>query len=288
MMNSSLMMPSTELKRMSDDVVFLSRDELGLARPNSISRRVNFNSGGVMVHWGGPAQGVTTLSQAVKKWKSWQLYHMNTKGWADIAYNMGFWRNYVFAGRGAAVRSAANGTSDANTRYAAVAWIGGQGEMLNELDYRTLGTIVEELRKIHVGNEVRPHSAVRQTTCPGPDLKAWALSANNSTNLGARPLPPISRPTPTQQGWTEKLVNNLPTRSRRTDLGRVDTYDARIQGLLTAVGYLPLQKNINDRGQLDGKFGPSTEQSVQRFQRSNGLAPDGVVGPKTWAELLGA
>jgi peptidoglycan hydrolase-like protein with peptidoglycan-binding domain len=37
---------------------------------------------------------------------------------------------------------------------------------------------------------------------------------------------------------------------------------------------------------LNSNFGPVTEQRVRAFQRKAGLAPDGVVGPKTHAALL--
>lgn len=32
-------------------------------------------------------------------------------------------------------------------------------------------------------------------------------------------------------------------------------------------------------------FGPKTEAAVREFQRSKGMVPDGIVGPKTWAAL---
>lgn len=38
---------------------------------------------------------------------------------------------------------------------------------------------------------------------------------------------------------------------------------------------------------VDGKYGPETRQKVEAFQRSAGLAADGVVGPNTWAALVG-
>ena len=41
-----------------------------------------------------------------------------------------------------------------------------------------------------------------------------------------------------------------------------------------------------DPGSLDGKVGPRTRQAIKDFQKSKGLVPDGVVGPKTW-NLLG-
>lgn len=39
--------------------------------------------------------------------------------------------------------------------------------------------------------------------------------------------------------------------------------------------------------QIDGKFGPTTLWHVQRYQRTNGLECDGIVGPATWRRLLG-
>ncbi len=40
-----------------------------------------------------------------------------------------------------------------------------------------------------------------------------------------------------------------------------------------------------DPGSFDGKIGPRTRQAIKDFQKSKGLVPDGVVGPKTWANL---
>lgn len=37
--------------------------------------------------------------------------------------------------------------------------------------------------------------------------------------------------------------------------------------------------------QLDGLFGPSTEEAVKEFQRIFNLNPDGIVGPSTWYQL---
>jgi peptidoglycan hydrolase-like protein with peptidoglycan-binding domain len=36
---------------------------------------------------------------------------------------------------------------------------------------------------------------------------------------------------------------------------------------------------------VDGYFGPGTEQAIRDFQRNAGLEVDGLVGPHTWSTL---
>lgn len=50
-----------------------------------------------------------------------------------------------------------------------------------------------------------------------------------------------------------------------------------------------LQTMLNGHGfysaEIDGDFGPVTKTAVEEFQTTAGLVSDGIVGPKTWAEL---
>jgi peptidoglycan hydrolase-like protein with peptidoglycan-binding domain len=45
-----------------------------------------------------------------------------------------------------------------------------------------------------------------------------------------------------------------------------------------------LQRLLGMDGNVD-VFGPKTESAMREFQRSHGLVPDGIVGPKSWAAL---
>jgi peptidoglycan hydrolase-like protein with peptidoglycan-binding domain len=40
-----------------------------------------------------------------------------------------------------------------------------------------------------------------------------------------------------------------------------------------------------DVSDIDGNFGPKTQDAVKSFQQGNNLTPDGVVGPVTWQAL---
>ena len=289
---------------MTPEIIFLSRAELGLRDPRSISRNIDPSRGGVMGHWGGGPQRITTLDAAVARWQAWQWQHMapgglgTQNGAVDVGYNLGFWDKYVFAGRGQGVRSGANGTNDANFRFVSAVWIGGSGETPTDQDKFTFVHIVKMLRDNGAGLEVKPHSLVRPTACPGDDWRRFIAPLDGNKDIIDEPIKPAPEPTPPrpprprppQPTWTETLVNNLPTRQRRTNLSTEDRFDGRIQGLLAEAGVLDVDTNTVRRGgvrRFDRKFGPSTDQAVRRFQRGANITVDGIVGPQTWTKLLG-
>jgi hypothetical protein len=59
------------------------------------------------------------------------------------------------------------------------------------------------------------------------------------------------------------------------------SYVVKWQQILADAGYLS-----ND--EIDGIFGPVTHKATVEYQSDKGLAPDGIVGPRTWATGRGA
>lgn len=159
---------------------FVSRSAAGLRAPRSVSRNINPSRGGVAFHYGGPAQKLDNHSDCIVRWRNWQAFHMN-KGWSDIAYTGGVCQHgYAFAGRGAGVRTAANGTNDGNSRFYAICWLGGDGEQPTVAALNAYDWWVKELRdKGGAGREVRAHRYFKSTGCPGDFLEAHAAKLHN-------------------------------------------------------------------------------------------------------------
>ena len=107
-----------------------------------------------------------------------QRFHMEVRGWLDVAYNHVFCRHgYVFVGRGFGFRSAANGTKLANDRYFAVCFLGddtaGRADV-TPAAYEALGELLRSYdRRIPAVLRVRPHSDFVATPCPGKELSAY-------------------------------------------------------------------------------------------------------------------
>ncbi len=101
-------------------------------------------------------------------------------------------------------------------------------------------------------------ATARCTTAPSTQLAALAYAGQP-----AAPAP----------NWTETLMQTLPTIGQGTTGEDVRT----LQGALVA---------RHQAVTVDGAFGPATRTALETFQRSAGLAADGIAGPATWPRLL--
>jgi hypothetical protein len=117
-----------------------------------------------------------------------QDYHMDAKGWADIAYSTITCRHgTVFVGRGYGVRTAAQGTDAGNDQsYAHCAMIGPLDEVTEELK-DSLRWVVQEYERQGSGTRRWTHSDWHSTSCCGPALIPW-------THLGMPDEIPVAPP----------------------------------------------------------------------------------------------
>lgn len=116
------------------------------------------------------------------------------------------------------------------------------------------------------------HKYFANTQCPGPYLEARFpdIAAKVNARLGV-----ASETVPVK---TEAPANaNLPELSKGSSGDSVKA----LQILLIGYGF-----SCGECG-ADADFGSATRTAVVAYQLKNGLDADGIVGPKTWAKLLG-
>lgn len=118
------------------------------------------------------------------------------------------------------------------------------------------------------------HKYFANTQCPGPYLEARFpdIAAQVNARLGVEDKPvekPVEVKAPANTG--------LPELSKGSSGDSVKA----LQILLIGYGF-----SCGECG-ADGDFGSATRTAVVTFQLKNGLVADGIVGPKTWAKLLG-
>jgi hypothetical protein len=131
-----------------------------------------------VIHW--PGTGTTTgiHSQAAvaSALRGWQNYHMDDRGWSDIAYQIAVDQaGRAWTLRGLRTQSGANGNNDLNERYGAILLVLVTGEQPTAAMKATTRGVIADFRRIFPrGTAIRPHSAVRPdgTDCPGPAARA--------------------------------------------------------------------------------------------------------------------
>lgn len=154
--------------------VFESRATVGLVPPES-RPRIPGPVSSVTIHWNGPAVKITVAhahSMCREFWRGVQRFHMNSRGWADIAYTVGVCQHgIVMAGRGIGVRTAANGTQLGNDTSYAIYGLIGEGEIPSDAMKHAILDAAEALGQ----SKLRPHDFWKATGCPGT-LKSWVLA----------------------------------------------------------------------------------------------------------------
>ncbi len=155
---------------------FVSRSEWGARAPRS---RTDLDPPmhGVTLHWAGPSPHISGHSECDNVVRSFQNYHMDSHGWADIGYNaLSCPHGYVFEGRGLWVEGAHAGASDigGNSYWYGVCYLGGVGDPLTDEGKQAFVDAVQWFREEGgAGDRVNGHRDHHSTQCPGDDIYAW-------------------------------------------------------------------------------------------------------------------
>ena len=133
---------------------------------------------GAVIHWPGTSSKTPITSQAAvaSALRGWQAYHMDTKGWSDIAYQVAVdQEGRAWTLRGLRTQSGANGNNELNEDYGAILLVLIAGEQPSAAMKATVRGVIADFRRIYPkGSAIKPHSAVRPdgTDCPGTPARA--------------------------------------------------------------------------------------------------------------------
>lgn len=237
---------------MTSPVVTLAQAGLGAMSGRSTS--INGDQG-TTFHHGGPSPwsggsidrsspaafaASTPHARCVSIWRAWDAFH-RSKGWAGIAYNYGACpHGFVFEGRGAGYRSAAQGTNAGNATSHAVCTIMGEGDPLTDA-CKQAALDARQFCRAHpkrgANDVVHKHKDWRSTACPGDPVGAWVDNGAPAPGLvWAPPDPgqmgtPLAAFAPTPSGAGYLLVG--------TDGGVFTMGDAMYWGSLPELGIVP-------------------------------------------------
>ncbi len=184
---------------------FVSRDEWGARTRGSGTTQINPTEG-VTVHYEGDGWvWPWDHSTCDDKVRAMQAYHMDIRGWSDIAYNyLGCPHNYCYEGRGYDRRSSANGNEYANSVSFAVQAMWGEraGAKVPDNLKRAVRFVIDLLRsKGGASSKLHGHRDWKSTSCPGDELYEWVKQGC--------PLPYVAPPTPTIPTTPEECVFTL-------------------------------------------------------------------------------
>jgi hypothetical protein len=164
-------------------VSYVSRAQWGARKAKAAYSLVPSQVKNTAFHYPGTANPINAVGDAgfrrvCSALRGWQAYHMDTRGWSDIAYCIAIdqvGRAYTL--RGINIRSAANGGTQANLEYGAILLVLGNNEAPSAAMKATARAVVQDYRVRFSRIPQRPtwHGAIRpggtasdpSTDCPG-------------------------------------------------------------------------------------------------------------------------
>jgi hypothetical protein len=188
---------------LADRTLVVARDEWGARRPRATAS--TSPSEGLIDHWLGDGIWTpATIEQHERcpaALRAVQNFHMDARGWSDIAYN------YAVCPHGVAFelrgfnRNGANGVAYWNRTTFTVLWLLGAGD---PFDSKILGRMATAVRDVmdwlvvvaHADPRRRGHRDIRQTACPGPEIHKISVTDWTPQPYPVRPAPLPDVPAP--------------------------------------------------------------------------------------------
>lgn len=214
---------------------------------------------GAYLHWPGTTENSLhgeNVARIADRLRGYRDFHVNTKGWKDIAYGAAVdWRGETWELRGLDRESGANGGTVSNNHGAAILMLLGDREVPTQAMITGVLRLLEQLKGAHGSvSWVRGHQQSPDAggQCPGPAVMGL-LKAGRFHYRGAGPTIP-SIPA---GGTSVPAPAPAPA--------------ARLK--------------------VDGRFGHSTVRALQEWlnrEHGAGLTVDGKAGTATWRALQAA
>ncbi len=173
----------------------VTRPQWNARSPKSVTRLSS--PAGSTLHWEGPHMGTFSHESCAPKVRGIQNFHMDSRGWADIAYSAIVCpHGWTFEGRWLGVRTAANGTNAGNAAHYAICYLGGEGDPFTDAAKLEFNEVVAYLDANGAGSEWKGHRDWKSTACPGDTIYSWVKQGHPYT--APAPYTPQSDPTPTE------------------------------------------------------------------------------------------
>ena len=220
-----------------------------------------------------PAMGEVTVSgrgdsYARQLLRNFRAYHVNTRGWPDIGYNLAISQEgsaWWAAGKRKAAHCASKAYPLANAHHFGIVLLLGNHEMPTDAMRKTASRVLDEIQLSFpkVKNKIVPHRGVygAQTTCAGDVVSNLITSGRFLMPFDGPGLPP-----------------GPPVKNSNAHRSYVAGEVTKIQNILTYLGYYV--------GAIDDNYGPWTEAAVKKYQsaqRFPKIVADGDWGPVTQA-----
>lgn len=276
---------------------------------------------GAYLHWPGTPENSLhgeSTAQIADRLEGYRRFHVNTKGWKDIAYGAAVdWRGETWELRGLDRESGANGGTVSNNHGAAILMLLGDREVPTQAMITGVLRLLEQLKAAHrSASWVRGHQQSPDAggQCPGPQVMGL-LRAGRFHYRGPGPAIPsipaggtsVPAPAPSGRLTVDGRLGHATVRALQEWLNRKHGAGLTVDGKAGYATWRALQAALG-APYVDGKIsrqshsakslgngitqgwehtGPRSKgsQAVVLLQRLIGATADGIWGEGTTAAL---